>query len=112
MVLLLLYSIICIVTLRLYFTNLGKPFFFQLRTRKTVNYLKSSSRVSDINGLVTKSEFADAIYNAMRKITSDKSLLNKLRLNYRAFVKIKYEREVYWCLLLKEYESIINKNLR
>jgi hypothetical protein len=47
----------------------------------------------------------------MIKITSDKSLFNKLRLNSRDSIKMKYEREVYWSLLLKEYKSLINKNL-
>jgi len=67
---------------------------------------------NNINGLVIKLKCVDAIYDAMIKITSDKSLFNKLRLNSRDSIKIKYEREVYWGLLLKEYESIINKNLR
>ena len=47
----------------------------------------------------------------MIKITSDKSLFNKLRLNSRDSIKIKYECEVYLVLLLKEYEKPINKNL-
>jgi hypothetical protein len=45
------------------------------------------------------------------KITSDKPLFNKLRLSSRYSMKMKYEREVYWGLLLKEYKSLINKNL-
>ena len=53
----------------------------------------------------------DAIYDAMINLTSDKSLFNKLRLNSRDSIKMKYEREVYWSLLLKEYKSLINKNL-
>ena len=67
---------------------------------------------NNINRLVIKLKCVDAIYDAMIKITSDKLLFNKLRLNSRDSIKIKYEREVYWGLLLKEYESIINKNLR
>ncbi|MDC0086565.1 glycosyltransferase family 4 protein [Polaribacter sp.] len=67
---------------------------------------------NNINGLVIKVKSVDAIYNAMINLTSDKPLFNKLRLNSRDSIKIKYEREVYWGLLLKEYESIINKNLR
>ena len=65
---------------------------------------------NNINGLVIKLKCVDAIYDAMIKITSDKSLFNKLRLNSRDIIKIKYEREVYWVLLLKEYEKLINKN--
>ena len=67
---------------------------------------------NNINGLVIKVKSVDAIYDAMINLTSDKPLFNKLRLNSRDSIKIKYEREVYWGLLLKEYESIINKNLR
>jgi glycosyltransferase involved in cell wall biosynthesis len=67
---------------------------------------------NNINGFVIKWKSVDAIYNAMIKITSDKPLFNKLKLNSRDSIKIKYEREVYWGLLLNEYESIINKNLR
>jgi glycosyltransferase involved in cell wall biosynthesis len=67
---------------------------------------------NNINGLVIKVKSVNSIYNAMIKITYDKPLFNKLRLNSRDSIKIKYEREVYWGLLLKEYESIINKNLR
>jgi len=66
---------------------------------------------NNINGLVIKLKCVDAIYDAMIKITSDKSLFNKLRLNSRDSIKMKYEREVYWSLLLKEYKSLINKNL-
>ena len=67
---------------------------------------------NNINGLVIKLKCVDAIYDAMIKITSDKLLFNKLRLNSRDSIKIKYERKFYWGLLLKEYESIINKDLR
>ena len=66
---------------------------------------------NNINGLVIKLKCVDAIYEAMTNITSDKSLFNKLRLNSRDSIKIKYEREVYWSLLLKEYEEFINENL-
>ena len=66
---------------------------------------------NNINGLVIKLKCVDAIYDAMIKITSDKSLFNKLRLNSRDSIKMKYEREVYWSLLLKEYKSLMNKNL-
>ena len=66
---------------------------------------------NNINGLVIKLKCVDAIYDAMIKITYDKSLFNKLRLNSRDSIKMKYEREVYWSLLLKEYKSLINNNL-
>ena len=66
---------------------------------------------NNINGFIIKLKSVDAIYDAMIKITSDKPLFNKLRLSSMYSIKMKYEREVYWGLLLNEYESIINKNL-
>jgi glycosyltransferase involved in cell wall biosynthesis len=66
---------------------------------------------NNINGFIIKLKSVDAIYDAMIKITSNKPLFNKLRLSYAYSIKMKYEREVYWGLLLNEYESIINKNL-
>ena len=66
---------------------------------------------NNINGFIIKLKSVNAIYDAMIKITSDKPLFNKLRLSSMYSIKMKYEREVYWGLLLNEYESIINKNL-
>lgn len=63
---------------------------------------------NNINGLLIKVKCIDAIYIAMKKIISEKPLLEKLRLNSRELIKSKYEREVYWGLLLREYESLIN----
>ena len=61
---------------------------------------------NNINGLVIKVKCIDAIYDAMIKITSDEPLFNKLRLNSRDSIKIKYEREALWGMLLKEYENL------
>jgi len=61
---------------------------------------------NNINGLVIKVKCIDAIYDAMIKITSDELLFNKLRLNSRDSIKIKYEREALWGMLLKEYENL------
>ena len=66
---------------------------------------------NNINGLIIKLKSVDAIYDAIIKIIFDKPFFNKLRLNSRDSIKIKYEREVYWGLLLNEYEYQINKNL-
>ena len=65
---------------------------------------------NNINGLVIKVKSVHAIYDAMIKMISDKSLFNKLRLNSRNHIKIKYERQSYWSLLLNEYKCIINKD--
>lgn len=62
---------------------------------------------NNINGLVIKVKSVRAIYAAMIKIISDKTLFNKLRLTSRNSIKSKYDREVYWHLLLKEYKDLI-----
>ena len=64
---------------------------------------------NNINGLVIKVKSIDAIYDAMINLTSDKLLFNKLRLNSRDKIRIKYERISYWNLLLNEYENLIKK---
>jgi len=64
---------------------------------------------NNINGFIIKLKSVNAIYDAMIKITSDKPLFNKLRLSSRYSIKMKYEREVYWGLLLNEYENLIKK---
>jgi glycosyltransferase involved in cell wall biosynthesis len=64
---------------------------------------------NNINGLVIKVKSVDAIYDAMIKLTSDKLLFNKFRLNTRDKIRIKYERISYWNLLLNEYENLIKK---
>ena len=63
--------------------------------------------VNNINGLIIKVKSVQTIYDAMIKITSDKYLFNKLRLNSRDSIKIKYEREAFWGMLLNEYEDLI-----
>lgn len=61
---------------------------------------------NNINGLVIKVKSVQAIYAAMIKLISDKSLFNKLRLTSRNCIKSKYDRELYWHLLLKEYKDL------
>lgn len=63
--------------------------------------------INNINGLIIRVKSVQTIYDAMIKITSDKSLFNKLRLNSRDSIKIKYEREAFWGMLLNEYEDLI-----
>lgn len=63
--------------------------------------------VNNINGLIIKVKSVQTIYDAMIKITSDKYLFNKFRLNSRDSIKIKYEREAFWGMLLNEYEDLI-----
>ena len=66
---------------------------------------------NNVNGLVINVKSIHSIYDAMINLSSDELLFNKLRLNSRDSIKIKYERKVYWGLLLKEYEKLINTNL-
>jgi len=63
--------------------------------------------VNNINGLIIRVKSVQTIYDAMIKITSDKYLFNKFRLNSRDSIKIKYEREAFWGMLLNEYEDLI-----
>tara|TARA_B110000902_G_scaffold2428_1_gene2724 strand:+ start:224 stop:1393 length:1170 start_codon:yes stop_codon:yes gene_type:complete len=63
--------------------------------------------VNNINGLIIGVKSVQTIYDAMIKITSDKYLFNKLRLNSRDSIKIKYEREAFWGMLLNEYKDLI-----
>jgi glycosyltransferase involved in cell wall biosynthesis len=62
---------------------------------------------NNINGLIIRVKSVQTIYDAMIKITSDKYLFNKLRLNSRDYIKIKYKREALWGMLLNEYEDLI-----
>jgi len=66
--------------------------------------------VNNNNGLIIRVKSAPAIYDAMIKITSDKHLFNKLRLNSRKSITFKYDRDVYWDLLLNEYGYSVNKD--
>ncbi len=64
---------------------------------------------NNVNGLVIKVKSVRAIYDAMVNLMSDKLLFNKLRLNCRDKIRIKYERKSYLNLLLNEYENLIKE---
>ena len=63
---------------------------------------------NNVNGLIVKVKSINAVYKAMLKISSDKSIFNKLRSNSRSLIKIRYERQLFWDLLLNEYKKLIN----
>ena len=65
--------------------------------------------VNNTNGLIIRVKSARAIYDAMIKITSDKHLFDKLSFNSRKSITLKYDRDVYWDLLLNEYGCSVNK---
>ena len=62
---------------------------------------------NNINGLVINVKSIHSIYDAMINLTSDELLFNKLRLNSRDKIRIKYERKSYWNFLLNEYKNLI-----
>jgi glycosyltransferase involved in cell wall biosynthesis len=61
------------------------------------------------NGLIIPVKNTEEILDAMLKICSDKNLFMKLKLNSRSLIKKKYERELFWISLLKEYNDLINR---
>ena len=61
------------------------------------------------NGLIIPVKNTKEILDAMLKICSDKNLFMKLKLNSRSLIKKKYERELFWISLLKEYNDLINR---
>ena len=65
---------------------------------------------NNINGILIETKSVDSIYHAMLKIASDGVLFERLKSNSRTFIRTKYERKVFWNLLLNEYKSILNKH--
>ena len=66
---------------------------------------------NNVNGIIITVKDTNAIYNSMKKIYYDKDLFKDVKSKSRNAIKKKYEREVYWGLLLNEYKSLIKKNL-
>ena len=48
-----------------------------------------------------------AIYNAMKKLISDKSYCNKVQENSRQMIEKNYSQSELWNALLDEYNSLI-----
>ena len=58
------------------------------------------------NGLVVESKSIDDLYNAMKKLESDRSLLNEFASKSRDSVVKKYDREKFQRIILAEYQSL------
>lgn len=64
------------------------------------------------NGLIIPSKNADALYQAMIKISRNNKLLKLLKSNSRPMVTFRYEQKYMWEELLKEYKSLELQNLK
>ncbi|MDB9874308.1 glycosyltransferase family 4 protein [Flavobacteriaceae bacterium] len=62
---------------------------------------------SDVNGIIIPVKDVQAIYNAMKKLVSDKSYYNKVQENSRQMIEKKYSQSELWNALLDEYNSLI-----
>ena len=64
-----------------------------------------------LNGIVIKVKSVSAICDAMLEMYTDKQLYRGIKEKTRNIIKQRYERKLFWGLLLNEYKSVINKNL-
>jgi glycosyltransferase involved in cell wall biosynthesis len=64
---------------------------------------------NNINGLVIKLKSVSAIYDAMLEMYTDKQLYNLIKENTRDIIKQRYERKLFWDLLLREYNDLNKK---
>ena len=62
---------------------------------------------SDVNGIIIPVKDMQAIYNAMKKLVSDKSYCNKVQVNSRQMIEKNYSQSELWNALLDEYNSLI-----
>jgi glycosyltransferase involved in cell wall biosynthesis len=58
------------------------------------------------NGLVVEPKSADALYDAMKRLESDRGLLSDLAAKSRHSVVEKYDREKFQKIILAEYQSL------
>ena len=65
---------------------------------------------NNVNGLIIPVKDTNAIYNSMKKIYDDKSLFKYFKSKSRNEIKKKYERKVFWKLLLNEYNGLLKNN--
>ena len=62
-----------------------------------------------LNGIVIKVKSVSAIYDAMLEMYTDKQLYRRIKEKTRNIIKQRYERKLFWGLLLNEYNYLINK---
>ena len=61
---------------------------------------------NNLNGKVIKVKSISAIYDAMFEVCTNKSLFNDLKEQTRSIIKQRYERKLFWDLLLNEYNYL------
>ncbi len=59
------------------------------------------------NGIIIPVKNADAIKNAMEIMVTDKAFYSQLKANSRNMIIQRYEQEIVWDALLKEYKSLL-----
>ena len=64
---------------------------------------------NNINGTVIKVKSVSAIYDAMLEMYTNNSLFEDIKEQTRNIIKLRYERNFFWGLLLNEYNYLINK---
>jgi glycosyltransferase involved in cell wall biosynthesis len=64
---------------------------------------------NNINGKVIKVKSVSEIYDTMLEMYSDKQLYKEIKEKTRNIIKQRYERKLFWGLLLSEYNYLINK---
>ena len=61
---------------------------------------------NNVNGLIIESKIEKAIFNAMNLFLSDKKLVEKLALNAREKIALRFEQSIVWNALLAEYRLL------
>jgi glycosyltransferase involved in cell wall biosynthesis len=61
-----------------------------------------------VNGLVIPPKNVDEIFNKMKLLYDNKSILNKLRYNTRSMIISRFQQEYVWQSILNEYNKYKN----
>jgi len=64
---------------------------------------------NNVNGKVIKVKNISAVYDAMLEMYTDKQLYNLIKEKTRNIIKQRYERKLFWDLLLSEYNNLNKK---
>jgi len=62
--------------------------------------------VSKKNGIIIKPKSAEAIYEALKRISEDKELNVRLKNNAREMIVSRYQQQLVWEAILNEYKSL------
>lgn len=62
--------------------------------------------VSKKNGIIIKPKSAEAIYEALKRISKDKELNVRLKNNAREMIVSRYQQQLVWEAILNEYKSL------